>query len=266
MSGDERDPVAAALAGYAPIALDALGEARLLDRFDVKFVAAEPDLAPLLAGCSPHYDILEIAGVRQFGYETTYLDDPALRLFRAHVGMRPHRCKVRTRRYAPSGERWLEVKERQRDGRTVKVRRRLDEVSPAIGLTDAPFDAVPLGVAPESLAPILTVHYERITLVAKDRSERVTIDRQLRWTRGDASAAAPGRVLVELKQARRRTSPAWQVLRDLVSMDESISKYCLGVVALIPGVPPGLNRHQLKRLGAVGTVPLVPRAVLPECA
>lgn len=265
MSGDARDPVAAALVGYTPIALEALGEARLLDRFDVKFVAGESDLVPLLAGCAPQYDMLEIAGVRQFGYETTYLDDPALRLFRAHVGMRPHRCKVRTRRYAPSGERWLEVKERQRDGRTVKVRRRLDGDVASGALTGAPFDAVPLGVAPETLAPVLTVYYERITLVATDRSERVTIDRQLRWTRGDASAAAPGRVLVELKQARRRTSPAWQVLRDLVSIDESISKYCLGVVALIPGVPPGLNRHQLRRLGAVGTVPLVRRAVLPEC-
>lgn len=266
MSDGVNEPVTAALAGYAPIALEALGAARLMDRFDVKFVAAEPDLVPLLVGCAPHYDVLEIAGARQFGYETTYLDDPGLRLFRAHVAMRPHRCKVRTRRYAPSGERWLEVKERRRDGRTVKVRQRLDGEFGSVSLAAAPFDAVPLDVAPEALTPVLTVHYERITLVAKDRSERVTIDRQLRWTRGDATAAAPGRVLVELKQARRRTSPAWQVLRGLVSMDESISKYCLGVVALIPGVPPGLNRHQLRRLGAVGTLPLVRRATLLECA
>lgn len=254
------------LSAYAPIALEALGAAQLLDRFDVKFVAEEGDLAPLLDGCLTQYDVLEIAGERRFGYETTYLDDPELRLFRAHVGMRPHRCKVRTRRYAPSGERWLEVKERLRDGRTVKVRQRIDSGIPAGALTQPPFAAISLGVEVNRLAPVLTIHYERITLVAKDRTERVTIDRALRWTRGDVTAAAPGRVLVELKQGRRRTSPAWQVLRGLVSLDESISKYCLGVVALIPGVPPGLNRHQLRRLGAVGTVPRRDRDVLPECA
>jgi VTC domain len=260
------DPVSAGLSAYAPIALEAFGAAQLLDRFDVKFVAAETDLVPLLAGCAAAYDVLEIAGERQFAYETTYWDDPELRLFRAHVGMRPHRCKIRTRRYAPSGDRWLEVKERQRDGRTVKVRVRIDaDVSPAL-LAAPPFGAVPLGVTPARLVPVLTIQYDRITLVAKDRSERVTIDRGLRWVRGEDVASAPGRVLVELKQRRRRTSPAWQVLRDLVSMDESISKYCLGVVALIPGVPPGLNRHQLRRLGAVGTIPLVRRAALPECA
>lgn len=260
------DLIRSALAPFTPIALEALGEARLLDRFDVKFLGEEADLVPLLTGCVPHYDVLEIAGEREFAYETTYLDDPALRLFRAHIGMRPHRCKIRTRRYAPSGERWLEVKERQRDGRTVKARRRIDgDPSPAL-LAASPFDAVPLGVAPADLSPVLTVHYDRITLVAKDRSERVTIDRQLQWTRGETRAAAPGRVLVELKQGRRRTSPAWQVLRGLVSMDESISKYCLGVVALIPGVPPGLNRHQLRRLGAVGTVPRRRREAFQECA
>lgn len=254
------------LSAYTPIALEALGAAQLLDRFDVKFVAEEADLVPLLDGCLARYDVLEIAGERRFGYETTYLDDPELRLFRAHVGMRPHRCKVRTRRYAPSGERWLEVKERLRDGRTVKVRQRIDSGIPAGALTQPPFAAISLGVEANRLAPVLTIHYERITLVAKDRTERVTIDRALRWTRGDVTAAAPGRVLVELKQGRRCTSPAWQVLRGLVSLDESISKYCLGVVALIPGVPPGLNRHQLRRLGAVGTVPRRDRDVLPESA
>lgn len=253
----------ATLTRFAPIALDALGAAQLLDRIDTKFLVEADAIGPLLAACVGDYQILDIGGLRRFRYETTYLDAPGLPLFRAHVALRPERCKVRTRRYAPSGERWFEVKQRVRTGRTNKIRVRLPDTAeddPAHwpALDAPPFDGIDLGVDPTALRPILDVRYERITLVAKDLSERVTIDLDLSWERDGRRVEAPDCVLVELKQAARRTSVAWRALRDFGAVDESVSKYCLGVVALVPEVAPGRYRQLLKRMGATGDLAFSP--------
>ena len=242
----------ATLRRFPAIALEALGAAQLLDRIDTKFLVDAGAVDALLAACVADYEVLDIAGHRRFRYETTYLDDEALALFRAHIAARPERCKVRTRRYAPSGERWFEVKQRLRTGRTIKVRVPLPDGAPLPALEAPPFDAVPVGVPSGALRPILDVLYERITLVARDRSERVTVDLELAWDRAGRRVVAPGWALVELKQAARRTSAAWRALRAFGAVDESVSKYCLGVVALVPDVPPGYYRQLLKRMGARG--------------
>ena len=62
----------------------------------------------------PGLRALEIDGLRQFGYTSTYLDTDELDSFRATAHKRARRGKVRTRRYLDSGLSFLEVKTRRR--------------------------------------------------------------------------------------------------------------------------------------------------------
>ena len=95
--------------------------AELLTRTDRKYVVPAVDLDVVVAGV-PGLRILEVGGRRSSRYDSTYLDTVDLASFSAAAHRRRRRWKVRTRTYADSGERWLEVKTRGVRGATVKDR------------------------------------------------------------------------------------------------------------------------------------------------
>ena len=66
--------------------------------------------------------VLEVDGRRSSRYESTYLDTVDLDSWTAAATRRRRRWKVRSRVYADTGERWLEVKTRGLRGATVKER------------------------------------------------------------------------------------------------------------------------------------------------
>jgi hypothetical protein len=85
---------------------------------------------------------------------------------------------------------------------------------------------------PEDIAPALTTTFERITLVNKAHTERLTIDLNLRFcnVRKQTTGEMEGLVIVELKQDGMYFSPMKEILQRLRVKPFKVSKYCLGTV------------------------------------
>lgn len=224
-------------------------DAALLTRVDRKYVLAPDHLAGALQLVAGDLRVLEIDGHRSFGYRSTYFDTAELDLFRAAATGRPRRCKVRTRTYLDSGSAWVEVKLRNRGGRTVKCR--LEHANTGVGHLDAHSAAfvesmAPLSLHADDLRPTLITSYRRTTLLA---DQRVTIDTDLTWLDLDGAVVArlAGDLVVETKSADRRPGGVDRALWQVGIRPIRLSKYALGVATMHPGLPANRWHRALTR-------------------
>ncbi len=222
--------------GFAPIGLAAVeATSALQTRLERKYLVALPLLEALFEELAPTYRALEIDGRREFGYRTTYYDTPDLRSLREHRQRRRQRYKFRRRRYLETHRAALEVKLKGARGRTVKHALPCgfeDDLSPAERdfLAGRVLEAYGRTVASATLAPVLRVDARRVTLVAPDRSERVTCDLAVDL---GARSLRPGYAIVESKSGRGDAT-ADRVLRRLGQRPLACSKFCLGVTFARP--------------------------------
>jgi hypothetical protein len=220
---------------FMPITLGELGDAALMQRVERKFVVPVGRLADLLARCTTEYRMLEVDGVRLNRYSTRYFDTPDLGLYHAHHAGRVPRAKIRVREYLDSGQRYVEVKRRLNTMRTNKARVHLN------GSGAHPLDVVRTlpayadsGLAQQTdLREVLVVSFTRVTLVRRSAAERVTVDVDVEASMGARVVRYPGVAFVEVKQVRAGASPVIDALRLVRARRGAISKYCLGVVALV---------------------------------
>jgi hypothetical protein len=209
-------------------------------------------VARLLRALRETHAALEIDGLREFEYRTTYFDTPELLSYREALQRRRRRYKVRVRRYVDTDAVAVEVKLRGHRGRTVKHRLPAAET---MGDEAVAFvrERVRGAYGREPALPVhpsLEMTFRRVTLVAAARGERVTCDAGVEFRTPDG---ATGRlderiVIVETKSAHGR-SLADSVLRGLGARPvRGCSKYCLGIGLTHAGVRrnallPLLRRH-----------------------
>lgn len=261
------------VAGIDPVRLDELMDrAALQTRTDRKYVLSLPVTTALVADLRERTHVLEIAGSRTFGYESVYFDTPALRSFMLAAHRRPARFKIRTRTYLDSGECWLEVKTRDRRGRTVKTRQPHDladrrRLTPdGQELVRAVLDENRLSAGEAgSLRPTLVTRYSRTTLLVAGTTlaadSRLTIDTGLVCSRDDSAVARlPSRAVVETKSGVG-ASPVDRLLWSRGHRPSQISKYGTGLAALDPDLPASKWMRVLHRNPFEHTdqVPLSPR-------
>jgi hypothetical protein len=164
-----------------PIGLESLdATAALRRRFDIKYLLSREAVVELLSRLEQTHRVLDIDGLRDFEYRTTYFDTPELGAFRDHIQGRRRRLKARVRHYAETGACFFELK--LRGPRESTIKRRLPH---AVGLhhqlTPESLATLEQWVrdaygrpAPSPLAPTLDVAFRRTTLVAPERGERLT--------------------------------------------------------------------------------------------
>jgi len=237
------------VAQFAPISLSALEDAALLDRVDVKYVLAASRLHILLAALQGRYRVLDIAGQRLHRYQTLYYDTIDLSLYRLHHNGARVRAKVRSRRYADTGQAFLEVKARESANRTTKYRLPVHGLPEALGPQMLAFAREHTRRPLPSLEPKIANAFYRMTLAHIERAERVTIDLGLRmWGQRD-SVAFPGVAVVEIKQPElERGSTVIEALRAMGCRPSSFSKYCLGVTTLYSGIKHNAFQPELRML------------------
>ena len=233
-------PVARRLIALPPISLAELeASAGLLTRTDRKYIIGWDLLEATIDALGPISTVLEIDGRRTFAYRSRYFDSPSLEAFRAHVQGRRKRYKCRVRHYVDSDDYVYEVKLKGRRGQTVKHR-----LACPPGARDAspeePLRAFAAGCVGDAygqsvgrLCPTLDTHYRRLTLVARDGGERVTIDYGVGFDdgRGGYARLDDGYVILETKGAGSM-SRADRVLRGLGARPVECSKYCVGISLL----------------------------------
>jgi len=237
-----------------PIGLAELdASAALRDRVDTKYVAGLDVLAALAERLAPTHRALDIGGRRRFAYATTYFDTPDLGSYRDQLQRRRRRFKCRIRSYLDSGATVLEVKARGARGATVKSRLALPEPVAALDLALLGFVRARVreacGREPGgALEPVLDMRFERMTLVAPERGERLTCDVGLVFAgRGQRARLTAGAVILESK-SRTGAALADAVLRGLGARPVAgCSKYGLGIALTRPGVTANPYRRLLRR-------------------
>lgn len=229
--------IAATIGQLDPIDLEELGNVRLLDRIDTKFVLHDWQLLDILQEVGERYRVLHVTSSRINHYRTLYFDTADLWLYRQHhSGIYP-RYKVRCREYVDTGVHFLEVKCKTNRRRTVK--QRMETPAMFTQLRDAAHTFVKshCPVEPDLLMPCILNECGRITLVNREMTERLTIDINYRHMWRNRDGGLPGLVIAEVKQPKFTSSSAFVgALRAHKIRAVKFSKYCTGIVDLYPHV------------------------------
>jgi hypothetical protein len=246
---------------FEPISLDALNaKAAMLERLDNKYVIRGGTLWQALPELVEIFDVLEIEGRRAFTYDTCYFDCAERRSYHDHHQGRRQRLKVRMRRYVEAGLCYLEVKLKDKRGITVKKRLACDPAQFGT-LDERCLDHVESCVRSlygrsfgRALEPVLEMSYRRITLVAREGGERMTIDTDVHFL-GGLAARNPHRTddevfIVETKSAHGNGLADAVLRRHHQHPTNGCSKYCVGMS--VTGAVDRYNRFRpaLRKLGA----------------
>ena len=214
---------------YAPISLEDMREIRLMNRIDTKFVTTVPVLMQLLEMAKDDYWAQEIDGERNLAYQTTYFDTLDYNMYYVHQSGHTNRQKLRFRTYVSSHLQFMEVKTKNNHGRTKKKRMKVVDTD----ITDSEklnFLQEHLRYNPNELRPAIANSFNRITLVNKGKTERLTIDTDLQFNNlVTGTKRNMGKlVIVELKRDGLCYSPVLEMLRQLRVFPHGFSKYCMG--------------------------------------
>jgi len=252
--------VADALQSVPAITLDELNEiAALQTRKDHKYLLKPELLGEVLtraqaanhsAGLAP-MRVLEIEGLRNFGYRSNYFDTPELTSYLDAAHNRPKRFKVRSRTYLETRTCWMEVKARTSRQQTAKERvehciddqMRLD--GPAhdfIGHHQC------VSVDVDSLRLTIITGYRRATLYS---GQRVTIDSGLWSTKPNGAGVPLGALnrllIIETKSAQSTPGPFDRALWSLGIRPVSLSKYAVAMATANPELPANRWHRVLKQ-------------------
>lgn len=237
-----------------PITLEEMSGIKLMNRTDTKFVTTLPVLEELLALCQGSYYAQVNCGHQISPYRTVYWDDEEHTMFQRHQHGHKPRTKVRARTYVDSGVSFLEIKKKDNHGKTKKKRVKVPTIEAVMETgegeeflkerTDFYF------YQPEdertAIKACLQNQFNRITLVNKGHTERLTIDFDLRFKNFESGIEheLPRTVIVELKRDGRQPSPILPLLRKLRVKPAGFSKYCIGTALTNPNVR--INNFKLR--------------------
>ncbi len=249
-----------AAAGLTSVSLAKLDEAQLHDRQESKVILRTADVPAALVALADEYFILHHEGERLQGYRNEYFDSAELRNYYEHHNQKGRRCKLRYRTYMNSDITFFEVKMNV-NGRTVKERRRSRRPEGGLWKEDALFFFKKTGQPPSGLVPSITIDYQRILLVKRDFSERVTIDLNLGFTSTRGAVDTPGLAICEFKQPKLDLrSPA------MIAMNrrpQNFSKYCMGLASCDPSLRRNRFKKVFRNLEALDASPITRKPVAP---
>lgn len=202
---------------------------RLMNRIDTKFVTTLPVLTKLLDMAQEEYWAQEIDGERNMKYDTTYFDTNRFDMYYVHQSGHTNRQKLRFRTYVSSNLQFMEVKTKNNHGRTKKKRMKVTDMN-LDEQEKLDFIQEHLKYERADLIPAIRNNFDRITLVNKAKTERLTIDSNLQFFNlvSGVNKHMGDLVIVELKRDGLCYSPVLEMLRQLRVFPHGFSKYCMG--------------------------------------
>ena len=247
------------LTQFEPISLAQMESVKLMNRIDTKYAVPLSLLPAILEAAMADYYVQEIDGKRIATYDTMYYDTESLDMYIRHHDRQLVRQKIRVRQYVDSNLTFLEIKRKNNKGRTKKKRivvpdfaitaetpsvlkhkRRADEE-----VTVESFINTKSRYRWSDISPHLWTKFQRITLVNKAKTERLTIDMNLVWENviSGESKTFPELVIIELKRDGNVPSRMTDIMLSLRVKPLKISKYCIGTALTTPG----LKRNRFKK-------------------
>ncbi|MGL1890504.1 MAG: polyphosphate polymerase domain-containing protein [Spirochaetaceae bacterium] len=216
------------LNNFESINLKNMDTVKLMNRKECKYTVSSNSLLTVLNSVLDEYFILEIEGIKIMPYSSVYYDMPDFGLYTSHQNGKQNRYKVRSRTYGLTGQQFLELKFKNNKKRTIK--RRVETTGQDSLLDNMDFLNKHLPFSTEGLEEKIEVKYNRITLVDKSMTERVTVDFNLSYSSGNYDSAHEGLAIIEVKfEGDKRDSKMINKLQEYRIKPLSFSKYCLGI-------------------------------------
>lgn len=246
----QTDPISKVLHEFSPISLKEMGAVKLMNRVDTKFVTHQSNLIPLLKLLHQSHMAQEINGNRMSAYRTLYFDTETKAMYGAHQNGKATREKIRMREYLGSDLVFLEVKNKNNRGRTKKTRIQLPGWNEYQNEAADSFLREKAWYELEHIVPHLQNSFKRITLVNREKTERLTIDLNLGFHNLDNEATynLKNLIVIELKQDGFCFSYSRQCLRDLRIHPMGFSKYCMGCALTNPHLKQNNFKERLSRI------------------
>ncbi len=224
--------ISSLLSSMTPITLEEMSGIRLMNRLDTKYVANKRQLIQLLGLVQDKYYVQETLNNRIIPYCTTYYDTDDHAMYMMHHNKRAARCKVRVRTYLASDITFLEVKNKNNHGRTKKKRIEVPSQD-NFRNTEGASELVErkTGFRLDSLNAVVQNHFDRVTLVNHEKTERLTIDFNIRFNNFETGQehGTDQLVVIELKRDGNVYSPIINLLRDIHVPVSGFSKCCIGM-------------------------------------
>jgi len=230
------DSIQKILTGFDSIGLDEMDQVKLMDRVDTKYVLRMDQFELILPELDKFYKVLDLKGVRMSKYETLYYDTLDFRFYHQHQNEKLNRYKIRARHYVESKLNYFEIKFKNNKGRTIKDRIKTTRVNTSLEQNEKDLLFEKTGIKFSEIHPQIWVNYFRTTLVSKLSKERVTIDSGLHFIRDGETTNFEKIIIIEVKQERTFNSPITEELKKHLIKACSISKYCLGIMTMIPQI------------------------------
>jgi hypothetical protein len=240
------------LSGFDPISLKEMDHVQLLDRVDTKYIINIGQMEELLSEIREQYSALSIEGVMIHPYETLYFDTPEFNLYLMHHNGKRNRYKLRCRRYVNSGIAYFEIKSKTNTCRTIKKRVRIESIPDELDETLNQYIGSHIPRHFENYVPSLRVYFERLTLVSKSASERLTFDTHLRYSANGIDKSIENLVIVEVKQEKDSVSLFRELMKQKGLPMNYLSKYCMGVICLNKEVKKNNFKRKISELNKLG--------------
>ena len=235
--------------GYEPVSLEDMKRVRLMNRIDTKYIVKVGDIRKLLERSTKDYFVQEVDGERNIAYHTVYYDTQDHQMYIAHQNGKKTREKIRMRTYVSSGLSFLEIKNKNNRGRTDKKRIKIDANSDFMHSEETQnFLSKHAWFTPDELQPHLENRFNRITLVNRGMTERLTIDTGLCFHNytNDRDGSLSGIAVVELKRDGRTPSPMHDLLIQMHIHTMGFSKYCIGCAFTDPTLKQNLFKERIR--------------------
>src|SRR5690625_1611508 len=207
-------------------------------RTDNKYVLGQEQLLHFLEAHQHSFDVLCIDGDKVFQYSSAYLDSPKFDTFLDHNKGRRRRFKIRFRHYHETKLYFFEVKIKSFRNETVKYRTATNyqtyqqKTLPAnlVNFANKKIKKHYGFILDYVLVPSVRVDYQRITLVAKERAERITIDNHIQFfSKNQKRCLSADFFVVEVKSTHGRSQVDRWLQRNGHRPVKRCSKYCMGL-------------------------------------
>jgi len=238
-----------ALNGFKEIGLEELPRENLMERIDRKYIVSISEIGSFLKGLEGHYRIVKAAGSVVAPYQSVYLDTDDFKYFNEHRRGFANRVKVRYRTYPKTDTTFLELKKKNNKGRTSKMRIPLNDLHFPLKENSIEFlsQLIP-ATEVMKLRESVEVEYDRLGFIANDLEERFSVDFDLRANYKGKKVFFGDLAIIEVKQDRYELSPVIRQLREKGIREASMSKYCMALSLLKPGLKSNIFKPSLHRI------------------
>ncbi len=243
---------------FDPISLQQMESVKLMNRIDTKYAIPVTMLPAILHKAQEEYYVQEIDGKRLASYDTVYYDTDTLDMYIRHHDRQLVRQKIRVRQYVDSNLTFLEIKRKNNKGRTKKKRIIVPDfelTADVMGhgkedITVSNFIAEKSRYTWEEITPKLRTQFQRVTLVNKAKTERLTIDMHLTWNNllTDINFTYPALVIIELKRDGNMPSPMLRIMLSENIHPLKISKYCIGTALTSPHIKKNRFKPKIRKI------------------